>query len=198
MISMLEQGILRIHTGCNQGKVDMVVRFQQAWQHLHIANDDFIRTTEPRHISVVETILQDLWERGEIYKGAYEGWNCVPDERFWTEKDLVDGHCPDCGLILWRREKDYFHRCPGSHPVPYQQERQAICNQCPHNVDDICVEYHALHPDRDCVISVGVEIPYAACPLGKWPAVQHDCLHCGRRTFSLTGIDHCRWCGGVS
>ncbi|MBN1248771.1 MAG: methionine--tRNA ligase [Anaerolineae bacterium] len=89
----------------------MVVRFQTAWQRLEVSNDDFIRTTEPRHVRVVQAILQDLWERGQIYRGEYEGWYCVPDERFWTEKDLVDGHCPDCGRPVEQIvEANYFFR----------------------------------------------------------------------------------------
>lgn len=90
---------------------EMVVRFQQTWERLHVAYDDFIRTTEPRHVQVVETVLQDLWDKGEIYHGEYEGWYCVPDERFWTEKDLVDGNCPDCGRSVERIvEPNYFFR----------------------------------------------------------------------------------------
>ena len=90
---------------------EMVVRFQRAWEHLHVAYDDLIRTTEPRHIRVVEAILHDLWDKGEIYRGNYEGWHCVPDERFWTEKDLVDGNCPDCGRPVERIvEPNYFFR----------------------------------------------------------------------------------------
>ena len=90
---------------------EMVVRFRDAWDHLHINYDDFIRTTEPRHIRVVNAILQQLWEKGEIYKGEYEGWYCVPDERYWTEKDLVDGNCPTCGRGVERiLEANYFFR----------------------------------------------------------------------------------------
>ena len=90
---------------------EMVVRFQRAWERLHISNDDFIRTTEPRHVRVVQAVLQDLWERDEIYRGTYEGWYCVPDERFWTDKDLVDGKCPDCGRPVERvEEANYFFR----------------------------------------------------------------------------------------
>ncbi|MBN1581972.1 MAG: methionine--tRNA ligase [Anaerolineae bacterium] len=90
---------------------EMVVRFQDAWDKLHIVYDDFIRTTEPRHVHVVETILQLLWDKGEIYKGEYEGWYCVPDERFWTEKDLVEGTCPECGRAVERLvEANYFFR----------------------------------------------------------------------------------------
>ena len=90
---------------------EMVVRFQRTWERLHVSHDDFIRTTEPRHIRVVEAVLQDLWDRGEIYLGEYEGWYCVPEERFWTEKDLVDGNCPDCGRPVERLvESNYFFR----------------------------------------------------------------------------------------
>jgi methionyl-tRNA synthetase len=90
---------------------EMVVRFKSSWRELHIANDDFVRTTEPRHVRVVKAILQSLWDKGEIYKGEYEGWYCVPDERFWTEKDVVDGHCPDCGRPVEKlAEANYFFR----------------------------------------------------------------------------------------
>jgi methionyl-tRNA synthetase len=95
-----------------QAYVDqMAARFQSAWRDLNISNDDFIRTTQPRHVAVVTAVLQDLWQRGEIYRGEYEGWYCVPDERFWTEKDLVDGLCPDCGRPLERIvEANYFFK----------------------------------------------------------------------------------------
>lgn len=74
-----------------------VVRFQALWQRLEIGNDDFIRTTEERHKTVVRKVLQDLYDRGEIYKAEYEGRYCVPCERFFTEKDLLEGNlCPEC------------------------------------------------------------------------------------------------------
>lgn len=90
---------------------DMVVRFQNLWNALNISNDDFIRTTETRHRQVVQKILQRICDAGEIYADNYEGWYCVPDERFWTEKDLVDGNCPDCGRpVVKISEKNYFFR----------------------------------------------------------------------------------------
>ncbi len=74
-----------------------VVRFKDLWRKLEITNDDFIRTTERRHTEVVQEILQDLYDRGEIYKSEYRGRYCVPDERFFTDKDLIDGRlCPEC------------------------------------------------------------------------------------------------------
>jgi len=93
----------------------MVVRFAGLWQKLNISNDDFIRTTEARHVRVVQGLLADLLSRGEIYKAAYEGWYCVPDERFWTDKDAEGGRCPDCGRELIRlAEENYYFRM-GSH-----------------------------------------------------------------------------------
>ena len=90
---------------------EMVTRFQALWETLNISHDDFIRTTEERHRSVVCKILQELYDTGEIYADNYEGWYCVPDERFWTEKDLVGGKCPECGREVVRiSEKNYFFR----------------------------------------------------------------------------------------
>lgn len=90
---------------------DMVLRFQELWEVLNISHDDFIRTTEDRHKKVVTEILQRIYDAGEIYADDYEGWYCIPDERFWTEKDVVDGNCPDCGRpVVNITEKNYFFR----------------------------------------------------------------------------------------
>lgn len=88
-----------------------VVRFQELWRKLQITNDDFIRTTEPRHVRVVQQILQNLYDKGEIYRAEYDGWYCVPCERFFMEKDLVEGRCPECNRAVERiREANYFFR----------------------------------------------------------------------------------------
>ncbi len=90
---------------------EMVVRFQALWDVLNISHDDFIRTTEARHKRVVSEILQRIYDAGEIYSDNYEGWYCIPDERFWMEKDLVDGNCPDCGRPAVKiSEKNYFFK----------------------------------------------------------------------------------------
>ena len=90
---------------------EMAQRWQDTWKRLNISYDDFIRTTQPRHVGVVQHVLQDLWQRGEIYRGEYAGWYCVADERFWTEKDLVEGRCPECGRPVERIvEANYFFR----------------------------------------------------------------------------------------
>ena len=79
-----------------QAWVDSIApKFQQAWEMLDITNDDFIRTTEQRHERGVQHLAQVLYDRGDIYKGHYEGWYCVPDETYWAEDDLGEGkHLP--------------------------------------------------------------------------------------------------------
>ncbi|MCQ2379135.1 MAG: methionine--tRNA ligase [Victivallaceae bacterium] len=90
---------------------ETVVRFQELWKKLGITNDRFIRTTQDFHVEVVQKVLQDLYDRGEIYKAEYTGWYCVGDERFFTEKDLVDGKCPECGREVQAiKESNYFFR----------------------------------------------------------------------------------------
>ncbi len=94
-----------------QEQVDhTVVRYRQAWKKLEISHDDFIRTTEARHTRVVKQVLEDLWDRGEIYKGEYEGWYSVSEERFYTEKDLVDGLSPEGKPVERVVEDNYFFR----------------------------------------------------------------------------------------
>lgn len=83
--------------------------FRALWKKLAITNDAFIRTTDEQHMRTVQGILQLLWDRGEIEKRAWTGWYCTPDERFWTEKDLLEGNCPDCGRpVELVEEENYF------------------------------------------------------------------------------------------
>ena len=85
--------------------------FKALWLALGIQNDDFIRTTESRHTTVVQDVLQRLFDEGDIYTANYEGWYSTSAERFWTEKDLVDGKCPDTGTkVEWIKEKNYFFK----------------------------------------------------------------------------------------
>ena len=85
--------------------------FRETWKRLGITNDDFIRTTEPRHAKVVQAILQKLYDAGEIYFGEYGGWYCYGCERFYTEKEIVDGKCPDHQTSLtFIKEKNYFFK----------------------------------------------------------------------------------------
>ena len=91
---------------------EMAARFRDTWEQLDIAFDRFILTTEEEHIRVVRSVLSRLHERGHIYEGAYRGWYCVQDERYWTEKDLgPDQTCPDCQRpVVEIEEKNYFFR----------------------------------------------------------------------------------------
>jgi methionyl-tRNA synthetase len=85
--------------------------FRETWKRLGITNDDFIRTTEPRHAKVVQAILQKLYDAGDIYFGEYGGWYCYGCERFYTEKEIVDGKFPDHQTALtFIKEKNYFFK----------------------------------------------------------------------------------------
>ena len=90
----------------------VVVNFRNLWEVLGITNTDFIRTTEPRHVRVVQYIFQRLMDQGDIYKGSYEGWYCVPCETYFPESQVGDGKlCPDCGRPLQSMtEESYFFR----------------------------------------------------------------------------------------
>ena len=85
--------------------------FREAWKKIGIQNDDFIRTTEPRHKKVVQDILQKVYDKGDIYFGSYGGNYCVGCERFLTDKELVDGKCPDHNRPTeYIEEKNYFFK----------------------------------------------------------------------------------------
>ncbi|WHZ15529.1 MAG: Methionyl-tRNA synthetase [Nitrospira sp.] len=86
-------------------------QFTNLWKRLNISNDAFIRTTDSRHQTVVQRYLQQLFDKQLIYKADYTGWYCTFDERFWPEKDVVDGLCPDCKRPIERlSEHNYFFR----------------------------------------------------------------------------------------
>lgn len=90
---------------------EIVAGFQKLWKLLNISNDRFIRTTDDYHVKAVQKIFKELYDRGEIYKGKYEGWYCTPCESFWTETQLKDGKCPDCGReVKWAEEEAYFFK----------------------------------------------------------------------------------------
>ena len=101
-----EQGVTPIEY------VDKIVAgFQNLWKRLNISNDDFIRTTQKRHEKVVQEVFKRIYEKGNIYKGAYKGLYCTPCESFWLERQLVDGKCPDCGREVKEvAEEAYFFK----------------------------------------------------------------------------------------
>lgn len=95
-----------------QQYVDNIVSgIQELWNKLDISYDDFIRTTEDRHKAVVEKIFKQLLDQGDIYLDEYEGWYCTPCESFFTERQLENGNCPDCGRPVEKvKEQSYFFK----------------------------------------------------------------------------------------
>ncbi len=120
---------------------------------LDISYDDFIRTTDERHKCVVQKIFQKLYDQGDIYKSAYEGWYCVPDESFFTDAQLVDGKCPECGREVKRAsEEAYFFKMSNyqdrlqkhldENPdfiVPESRKREMVNNFLKPGLQDLCV-----------------------------------------------------------
>lgn len=89
----------------------IVAGIQDLWKKLDISYDDFIRTTQERHKQIVEKIFARLLEQGDIYLDQYEGWYCTPCESFFTDRQLVDGNCPDCGRPVEKvKEESYFFK----------------------------------------------------------------------------------------
>jgi methionyl-tRNA synthetase len=89
----------------------LVGAYKDTWKRLNISYDHFIRTTDPLHEGIVTKIIELISKNGDIYKGKYEGWYCVPDESFWTELQLKDGKCPECGrAVKLVKEESYFFK----------------------------------------------------------------------------------------
>ena len=98
-----------------QAFVDHIVEGEKGildlWKLMNISNDRFIRTTDDYHCAAVQKIFKTMYEKGDIYKGTYKGKYCTPCESFWTESQLVDGKCPDCGREVKDAEEEaYFFR----------------------------------------------------------------------------------------
>ncbi|MDY2950594.1 MAG: methionine--tRNA ligase, partial [Eubacteriales bacterium] len=90
---------------------EIVASFQDLWKLMCISNDGFVRTTDDYHVKAVQKIFRKLYEQGDIYKSAYEGWYCTPCESFWLERQLKDGCCPDCGMPVEKvKEESYFFK----------------------------------------------------------------------------------------
>ena len=89
---------------------EVVAGIKDLWKTMEISYDDFIRTTEERHVKRVQELFMRMYKKGDIYKGHYEGWYCTPCESFWTENQLIDGkYCPDCGREVQKaKEEAYF------------------------------------------------------------------------------------------
>ena len=133
--------------------VDPIVEgFQNVWKTLDISYDKFIRTTDDYHVAAIQKIFRALYDRGDIYKGAYKGLYCTPCESFWTESQLVDGKCPDCGReCVYAEEEAYFFRLSAyadrllkhyeDNPQFIQPEsrKNEMINFIKQGLDDLCV-----------------------------------------------------------
>ncbi len=136
-----------------QQHVDRIVDgIKELWKTMEISYDDFIRTTEPRHVKRVQNIFMKMYEKGDIYKGEYEGWYCTPCEAFWTETQTVEGKCPDCGRPVEKaKESAYFFRLSQyqdrlidlfeNNPEFLQPEtrRNEMLNFAKQGLEDLCI-----------------------------------------------------------
>ncbi|MDO6354984.1 methionine--tRNA ligase [Caloramator sp. CAR-1] len=132
---------------------NIVASIKELWKTINISYDKFIRTTDDYHIKAVQDIFKKLYEKGDIYKGYYEGWYCTPCESFFTETQLVDGKCPDCGReVEWTKEEAYFFKLSKyqdkllkyieEHPdfiLPEKRKNEMINNFIKPGLEDLCV-----------------------------------------------------------
>ena len=90
---------------------EIVEKFKKLWSYMNISYDRYIRTTDDYHIETVQKVFKELYDKGYIYKGEYSGKYCTPCESFWTESQLVDGKCPECGRdVIETSEEAYFFK----------------------------------------------------------------------------------------
>jgi methionyl-tRNA synthetase len=90
---------------------EVAAEIKRIWDIMNTSYDKFIRTSEPAHKEIVQKMFKKLYEKGDIYKGEYEGWYCTPDESFYTESQLLEGKCPDCGRDVYKtKEEAYFFK----------------------------------------------------------------------------------------
>ncbi len=132
---------------------EIVDGIKKLWKLMKITNDKFIRTTDKFHEDAIQKIFKKLYDQGDIYKGAYEGWYCTPCESFWTKTQLVDGKCPDCGCeVELTKEESYFFKLSKyqdklidyieSHPEfiqPVSRKNEMINNFLKPGLEDLCV-----------------------------------------------------------
>jgi methionyl-tRNA synthetase len=176
---------------------EYMVHFQTLWKRLNISNNDFVRTTEERHKKVVCVLLEQLHKKGDLYKDTYVGWYCLPDERYWTEKDLINGNCPDCGRSVSQlTESNWFFKMSGyqSRLIDYINDhpdfllpsarRNEVLGFLQKPLADLCISRPKsrlswgipLPFDSDYVTYVWVDalVNYISIPDKKWwPATVH-------------------------
>ena len=132
---------------------EMAEAAKKLWKEMDISNSDFIRTTEERHEKAVEKIVEKFIENGDVYKGFYEGWYCMPCETYFTETQLVDGKCPDCGREVKKmKEESYFFNMKKyqswieefyeENPdfiVPDSRRKEILSNFIKPGLEDLCI-----------------------------------------------------------
>lgn len=132
---------------------EMIEDAKALWKLLNISYDKFIRTTDDYHEKSVQKIFKTLYDKGYIYKGKYKGWYCTPCESFWTESQLVDSKCPDCGReVILQEEEAYFFKLSSfgdkllklykDNPnflLPSSRVNEMINNFIKPGLDDLCV-----------------------------------------------------------
>ena len=132
---------------------EVSAEIKRLWNLVDVSYDKFIRTTDKDHEFEVQKIFDKLYKQGDIYKGSYEGWYCTPCESFWTESQLKDGKCPDCGREVKKaKEEAYFFRMSKyadrllkyyeEHPdfiVPVSRKNEMINNFLKPGLQDLCV-----------------------------------------------------------
>lgn len=147
--------------------VDEIVNdTKKLWKTLGISYDKYIRTTDKEHVECVQKIFQKLYDKGDIYLGSYEGLYCTPCESFWTETQLVDGKCPDCGReVKLVKEESYFFRLSKyqeklieyykEHPEflePESRKNEMIKNFFNKGLEDLCVSR--------TTVDWGIKVPF--------------------------------------
>lgn len=132
---------------------DIVAGIKDLWKIMNISYDKFIRTTDSNHKETVQKIFEALYNKGDIYKGAYEGWYCTPCESFFTDTQLQDGKCPDCGRpVETAKEEAYFFKMSNyadrllahieAHPEfiqPESRKNEMVNNFLKPGLQDLCI-----------------------------------------------------------
>lgn len=145
---------------------EIVADAQDLWKNLGISYDGFIRTTDKKHEDIVQKIFKKLYDHGDIYKSEYKGLYCTPCESFWTESQLVDGKCPDCGREVHEvSEEAYFFKLSkyqdrliqhiNEHPdfiEPVSRKNEMINNFIKPGLEDLCVSRSSF--------DWGVKVPF--------------------------------------
>ena len=156
---------------------EIVAGIKDLWKLMNISYDKFIRTTDDYHIKAVQDIFKKLYDKGDIYKSSYEGWYCTPCESFWTETQLVEGKCPDCGRPVEKaKEEAYFFKMSKYAPrliehieanpdfiQPESRKNEMVNNFLKPGLQDLCVSRTSFNwgiPvtfDNDHVIYVWID-----------------------------------------